>query len=80
MVEDFRECDFGAFDGKSYAELNGVPDYQHWVDSDGMGDFQAERIRRISEDGRQTHFSRWQRNCLQTASGTLPLPSMEEPS
>ena len=39
VVEDFRECDFGAFDGKSYAELSGVPDFQHWVESDGMGAF-----------------------------------------
>lgn len=38
-VQDLRECDFGDFDGKSYSELSGVPDFQHWVDSDGMGAF-----------------------------------------
>lgn len=39
IIQDLRECDFGDFDGKSYSELDGVPDFQHWVDSDGMGSF-----------------------------------------
>lgn len=34
-VDDFRECDFGAFEGKNYAELNGRSDYQAWIDSHG---------------------------------------------
>ena len=32
---DFRECDFGAFEGKNYADLNGDPVYQAWIDSGG---------------------------------------------
>ena len=35
IVEDFRECDFGDFENKSYAELNGRADYQAWIDSNG---------------------------------------------
>ena len=35
IVPDFRECDFGAFEGKSYAELSGRADYQAWIDSGG---------------------------------------------
>ena len=35
LVPDFRECDFGAFEGKNYAELNGRADYQAWIDSGG---------------------------------------------
>ena len=35
LVEDFRECDFGAFEGMNYAELNGRADYQAWIDSGG---------------------------------------------
>lgn len=35
IVEDFRECDFGAFEGLCYAELNGRADYQRWVDACG---------------------------------------------
>ena len=34
-----RECDFGAFEGKNYMDLDGDPVYQSWVDSGGMGDF-----------------------------------------
>ena len=34
-IEDFRECDFGAFENRSYAELNGRADYQAWIDSGG---------------------------------------------
>lgn len=35
IVEDFRECDFGDFENKNYAELNGRADYQAWIDSNG---------------------------------------------
>ncbi len=35
IVGDFRECDFGAFEGRSFAELNGRADYQCWIDSYG---------------------------------------------
>ena len=34
-VEGLRECDFGAFEMKNYAELNGDPAYQAWIDSGG---------------------------------------------
>ncbi|MDO5377865.1 MAG: histidine phosphatase family protein [Clostridia bacterium] len=34
-VFDLRECDFGAFEGMNYAELNGRADYQAWIDSGG---------------------------------------------
>ena len=39
VVEDFRECDFGAFENKSYQELSGRPDYQAWIDSLGEAPF-----------------------------------------
>lgn len=35
LVAPFAECDFGDFEGKSYAELNGNSDYQRWIDSCG---------------------------------------------
>lgn len=34
-VPDLRECDFGDFENKNYAELSGNPDYQTWIDSGG---------------------------------------------
>ncbi|MBR4234802.1 MAG: histidine phosphatase family protein [Clostridia bacterium] len=35
LVPDFRECDFGDFEGKNYTELSGDPAYQAWIDSNG---------------------------------------------
>ncbi|MBQ7886168.1 MAG: histidine phosphatase family protein [Clostridia bacterium] len=35
VIEDLRECDFGAFENKSYAELSGRSDYQAWIESGG---------------------------------------------
>ncbi|MBQ8557096.1 MAG: histidine phosphatase family protein [Clostridia bacterium] len=35
IVDDFRECDFGEWENKNYAELNGNADYQAWIDSGG---------------------------------------------
>lgn len=32
-VYDFREMDFGAFEGKNYEQLKDDPAYQRWVDS-----------------------------------------------
>ena len=39
ICDDLRETDFGDFEGKSYHELNGDPDYQAWIDSGGTADF-----------------------------------------
>ncbi len=33
IINDFREMDFGDFEGKNYKELNGDPRYQAWIDS-----------------------------------------------
>lgn len=35
IYENLRECDFGDFEEKSYAELNGNTDYQQWLNSGG---------------------------------------------
>ena len=35
VIKNLRECDFGLFEGKNYAELNGRADYQAWIDSGG---------------------------------------------
>ena len=35
LCQSFRECDFGDFEGRNYAELNGNPAYQAWIDSGG---------------------------------------------
>ena len=35
VVDNLRECDFGAFENKNYQELSGNADYQAWIDSNG---------------------------------------------
>ena len=35
ITEEFRECDFGDFEGMNYNELSHNADYQKWIDSGG---------------------------------------------
>lgn len=54
VVQDLRECDFGVFEGKNYAELNGDTAYQRWIDSAGMapppgGEGKADFAKRCCE-------------------------------
>ena len=35
ICDDFRECDFGDFEGRNYTELQSDPRYQKWIDSGG---------------------------------------------
>ena len=49
VVEDFRECDFGTFEGKNYLELSDDPAYKAWIDSNGKTPFRRARIRRNSK-------------------------------
>ena len=39
VVPGLEECDFGDFEGKNYAELNGSAEYQAWIDSGGEAPF-----------------------------------------
>lgn len=36
---ELEEIDFGEFEGKTYQELSGLPDYQKWIDSNGRRPF-----------------------------------------
>lgn len=39
LYADLRECDFGSFENKSYAELKDEPYYIKWLESDGTISF-----------------------------------------
>lgn len=39
VIEKFRECDFGLFEGKNYEQLKDNPYYQKWLQSGGAMDF-----------------------------------------
>ena len=36
---ELEEIDFGEFEGKTYQELNGSPEYQKWIESNGRRPF-----------------------------------------
>ena len=36
-VPDLREMDFGIFEGRTYQEMAGLPEYQEWVDGGCLG-------------------------------------------
>ena len=38
-IYNWREIDFGLFEGKNYSELNGNPAYQAWIDGGGQAGF-----------------------------------------
>lgn len=46
-VEAFRECDFGEFEYKNYAELNGNADYQRFIDTNGKSGFPGGEPREV---------------------------------
>ena len=46
IVEDFRECDFGEFEGRSYEELKDNQVYQAWLASNGENPFPGGESRR----------------------------------
>lgn len=51
-IPEWKEMNFGAFEGKNYEQLNGNPQYQAWIDSNGTlpfpeGESQAEFIDRV---------------------------------
>ena len=53
IIDDFRECDFGSFEGHNYTELNDLPEYQAWIDSNGElpfpgGESRADMVKRVS--------------------------------
>ena len=36
IIEELAECNFGEFENKNYKELDGNPNYQAWIDSNGI--------------------------------------------
>lgn len=50
VIQNFRECDFGLFEGKNYRELTGNPLYQAWIDSGGELAFPQGESRKLFQD------------------------------
>lgn len=64
IVEEFRECDFGKFEYCNYAQLNGDPAYQRFIDTMGKSGFPQGEDR-----------DSFQKRCVR---GFLELPELKE--
>ena len=82
VIEDFRECDFGAFENRSYQELNGREDYQAWIDSDGEmpfpgGESRAEFAVRCADAFEALTEQRISEDCALIVHGGTIMAIME---
>ena len=82
VVEDFRECDFGDWENKNYAELNGREDYQAWIDSGGEkpfpgGESRAEFAARCVRAFDELLTRNLQEDCAIIAHGGTIMAIME---
>lgn len=72
IIEGLRECDFGDFENKNYLELADNPNYQKWIDSDGMlpfpGGESREEFRRRTLHGFNQVITRAIRGQLPSAA------------
>ena len=50
IIDGFQECDFGSFENRGYRELNGLAEYQRWIDSGGELPFPSGESRTEFED------------------------------
>ena len=81
IVPDFRECDFGAFEGMSYAQLNGRTDYQAWIDSGGElpfpgGESRAQFAARCIRAFDALHLWQWGGDCALVVHGGVIMAVM----
>ena len=82
-IEDFRECDFGEFENKNYAELNGRADYQAWIDSNGEmpfpgGESRAEFAARCAKAFDELMKRNLKEDCAIIAHGGTIMAIMEQ--
>ncbi len=70
LVEEWKEIDFGRFEGKTWRELEGDPDYQKWIDSGGTLPFPNGESRDVFIERCTDGFTHFCKGLL----GRRPLP------
>lgn len=73
LISDFRECDFGAFEGKNYQQLSSDSRYQQWIDSNGMAPFPGGEAREDFELRCQNAFHKVVKDIVQERQRLFPL-------
>lgn len=69
-IEELREIDFGLFEGKNYRDLQGNPDYQSWIDSNGELPFPRGESREAFIERVMKGFSKALEECKKDSEGT----------
>ena len=82
IIPAFRECDFGLFERRNYAELNGRADYQAWIDSGGElpfpgGESRAEFAARCREAFERLRSGNLREDCALVVHGGTVMAIME---
>lgn len=58
LIQEWKEMDFGRFEGKNYKELKEDIQYQAWIDSNGELPFRKEKAERnLKSDARKVYIS-----------------------
>ena len=64
LIPEWKEMDFGQFEGKNYEELKDNPDYQKWIDSNGTLPFPNGESQESFRKRSTTGFKRCIEQCL----------------
>ena len=65
-VHIIEECDFGAFENKNYKELDGNPNYQAWIDSNGTLPFPGGESREEFRNRNLRRFEKVVTSCIRS--------------
>lgn len=64
LVPELGECNFGEFENKNYMELSDNPNYQRWIDSNGMLPFPGGESREDFQKRSVEGFRKLVHNCI----------------
>lgn len=71
QIPEFKEMDFGDFEGKNYSELNGNPEYQAWIESNGTLPFPNGESREAFEKRCMLGFEKMLEQAQKAGAGTI---------
>ena len=66
IIDQLAECDFGAFENKNYKELDGNPNYQAWIDSNGTLPFPGGENREEFRNRNLRGFEKVVTSCIRS--------------
>ena len=66
IIDQLAECDFGAFENKNYKELDGNPNYQAWIDSNGTLPFPGGESREEFRNRNLRGFEKVVTSCIRS--------------